>query len=97
MSDIFATSPSRRSWLSQAVHWALGQWRMFAIVSAAAAFGWGMFATWTTAIEYTNHTEFCITCHVMKDTVFQEYKKFKTFQEPVRRACRMPRLPCPAI
>jgi len=28
-----------------------------------------------TAMEATNTMEFCISCHEMKDTVFQEYKK----------------------
>lgn len=48
----------------------------------AAAFGWGVFASWISVIEYTNHTEFCITCHVMKDTVYPEYKESKHFKNP---------------
>ena len=31
-------------------------------------------AGWVTAIGHTNHTEFCITCHVMADTVHVEFK-----------------------
>jgi cytochrome c-type protein NapC len=33
---------------------------------------WGGFHT---ALEVTNTTEFCIGCHSMKDTVYQEYKE----------------------
>ena len=33
---------------------------------------WGGF---NTAMEATNTMEFCITCHEMRDTVYQEYKK----------------------
>ena len=33
---------------------------------------WGGF---NTAIEQTNRLEFCITCHEMRDNVYQEYKK----------------------
>lgn len=33
---------------------------------------WGGF---NTALEATNQLEFCISCHEMKDTVYQEYKE----------------------
>ena len=33
---------------------------------------WGGF---NTALEQTNTLEFCISCHEMRDTVYQEYKK----------------------
>ena len=33
---------------------------------------WGGF---NTALEQTNRLEFCITCHEMRDNVYQEYKK----------------------
>jgi nitrate/TMAO reductase-like tetraheme cytochrome c subunit len=61
------------------VAWLRDNRRMLLIAFAAAAVGWGVFATWITAIEYTNHTEFCITCHVMKDTVYEEYKQSSHF------------------
>jgi cytochrome c-type protein NapC len=51
------------------------RWQMLLLMSASGAIGWGMFATWLTVIEYTNHTEFCISCHVMASTVYPEYKK----------------------
>lgn len=31
---------------------------------------WGGF---NTAMEYTNHMEFCIACHEMRDHVYSEY------------------------
>ena len=33
---------------------------------------WGGF---NTAMEMTNNEEFCISCHEMKDNVYEEYKK----------------------
>src|SRR4051794_39213795 len=43
----------------------------------------------TTAIQFTNHTEFCISCHAMRDTVYQEYRKSVHFQNAsgVRAGC----------
>jgi nitrate/TMAO reductase-like tetraheme cytochrome c subunit len=76
MSDVSVISLSRQPCLTRAAHRALGQWRMLAIVVGSAALGWGVFATWTTAIEFTNHTAFCIACHVMKDTVFRECTEY---------------------
>lgn len=38
----------------------------------AGVFFWGGF---NTAMEATNQLEFCIGCHEMKNTVYQEYKK----------------------
>jgi cytochrome c-type protein NapC len=51
------------------------RWQMLLVLLASGAVGWGVFATWITVIEYTNHTEFCISCHVMGDTVYPEYQK----------------------
>lgn len=41
------------------------------------------------AIAYTSTTEFCISCHEMESTVFQEYKKTVHFNNPagVRASC----------
>jgi cytochrome c-type protein NapC len=41
---------------------------------------WGGF---NTAIEATNSLEFCISCHEMRDNVYQEYKKTIHFSNPV--------------
>jgi cytochrome c-type protein NapC len=47
---------------------------------------WGGFHT---ALEATNTLEFCIGCHEMRDTVYQEYKKTIHYQNRtgVRAAC----------
>jgi len=47
---------------------------------------WGGF---NTAVEYTNTTEFCISCHEMEDTVYQEYLKSPHYSNPagVRAGC----------
>lgn len=45
------------------------------IAVGGAGVGFAGFATWITVIEHTNHTEFCLNCHVMRDTVYEEYKK----------------------
>ncbi len=48
--------------------------------------GWGGF---NTVLEATNTMDFCIACHVMRDTVFQEYKTSPHYQNPsgVRATC----------
>ena len=42
----------------------------------------GILATTTfgVALEKTNTTEFCISCHTMKDTPYQEYKESRHFK-----------------
>jgi cytochrome c-type protein NapC len=47
---------------------------------------WGGF---NTAMEATNRLEFCIGCHEMRDTVYQEYKKTIHYSNPsgVRAIC----------
>lgn len=47
---------------------------------------WGGF---NTAMEATNTLEFCISCHEMRDTVYQEYKKTIHYQNRtgVRATC----------
>lgn len=47
---------------------------------------WGGFNTF---MEYTNTMEFCISCHEMRDTVYQEYKKSPHYQNRsgVRAVC----------
>jgi nitrate/TMAO reductase-like tetraheme cytochrome c subunit len=47
---------------------------------------WGGFNTF---MEYTNTQEFCISCHEMRDTVYQEYKESDHFLNPsgVRAIC----------
>ncbi|WP_135076321.1 NapC/NirT family cytochrome c [Terasakiella sp. SH-1] len=47
---------------------------------------WGGFHM---ALDYTNQTEFCISCHEMKDNVYEEYKRTVHYQNPsgVRAGC----------
>lgn len=49
----------------------------------SGVFFWGGF---NTAMEATNTEEFCISCHEMRDNVYQEYKKNHSLQQPDRRA-----------
>jgi trimethylamine-N-oxide reductase cytochrome c-type subunit TorC len=53
---------------------------------AVGVIGWGGF---NTAMEMTNSLEFCITCHEMRDNVYQEYKKTIHYTNPagVRAVC----------
>jgi cytochrome c-type protein NapC len=62
--------------------WALlrEHWRIALALVGAAFIGWAGFATWITVIEYTNHTEFCMTCHIMRDTVGAEFKESTHFK-----------------
>ncbi|MEZ5838964.1 MAG: NapC/NirT family cytochrome c [Hyphomicrobiales bacterium] len=81
-------------------------WRRFAlfgvpIVGAAVFFiagiiFWGGF---NTAMEATNTLGFCISCHEMEDTVYQEYKKTIHFQNRtgVRAVCSDCHVPDPWI
>ncbi len=64
---------STRSLFQRLTAWTCRNWRFGAIAGGGVVVGLVLFATWTSAIEYTNHTEFCITCHVMKETVYKEY------------------------
>ena len=47
---------------------------------------WGGFNTF---MEYTNRMSFCISCHEMRDTVYQEYKKTVHYENTsgVRAIC----------
>jgi trimethylamine-N-oxide reductase cytochrome c-type subunit TorC len=53
---------------------------------AIGVIGWGGF---NTAMEATNSLEFCISCHEMRSTVFEEYKKTIHYSNPagVRAIC----------
>jgi nitrate/TMAO reductase-like tetraheme cytochrome c subunit len=57
---------------------------------------WGGF-NW--AMEEANTLEFCISCHEMRDTVYQEYKQTIHYQNPfgVRAACPDCHVPHPWI
>lgn len=80
-------------------HWLAVLWRAFASPSARWSFGailiaggisgvvlWGGFNTF---MEYTNTLEFCVSCHEMETTVYQEYKKSPHYENAsgVRAVC----------
>ena len=50
----------------------------YSVLAIATVFFFGGIIFWggfNTAMEATNKLEFCISCHEMRDTVFQEYKQ----------------------
>ena len=59
---------------------------LLAIGFISGVFFWGGF---NTAMEATNTQEFCISCHEMRDNVYQEYKKTIHFtnRTGVRATC----------
>jgi cytochrome c-type protein NapC len=62
---------------------------LLAVVAGGMVAGvifWGGF---NTAMEATNQLEFCVSCHEMRDTVYQEYQKTIHFQNRtgVRAIC----------
>jgi trimethylamine-N-oxide reductase cytochrome c-type subunit TorC len=71
-----------------------GQWinrvRLWPVAGAVGMvvgiLGWGAF---NTALELTNTMDFCISCHEMKNTVYQEYLASPHYQNPsgVRATC----------
>lgn len=72
----FCWSPSAR--------WSFGG--IFIIGALAGILFWGGF---NTVMEYTNRLEFCVSCHEMETTVYQEYQKSVHYQNAsgVRVAC----------
>ncbi len=64
-------------------------WTLVAVLLVGAMIGvvgWGGF---NTAMEATNSLEFCVSCHEMRDNVYQEYKKTIHYQNAsgVRAIC----------
>src|SRR5579885_2639197 len=55
-------------------------WRIVAGLCAAVVVGMVLTSGWVTVIEHTNHTSFCIGCHVMADTVYPEYQQSKHYK-----------------
>lgn len=73
------------SWLwSPAQRWTRGT--VFLLGAAAGVVFWGGFNTF---MEYTNTMEFCVSCHEMRATVLEEYKKTVHYNNPagVRAIC----------
>jgi cytochrome c-type protein NapC len=70
-----AMQPQDKASLWQRLRRPSAKYSVLAIVSTFFVLGilfWGGF---NTAMEATNTLEFCIGCHEMRDTVYQEYKK----------------------
>ncbi|MHC8508922.1 MAG: NapC/NirT family cytochrome c [Rhodospirillales bacterium] len=67
-----------------AVHWSLGT--LTAAGFAAGIIFWGGF---NTVLEWTNTEKFCISCHEMRDNVYQELRSTVHFTNPsgVRATC----------
>ncbi len=59
---------------------------VFVIGGVAGIVFWGGFNTY---MDYTNTLGFCTSCHEMRDTVYQEYKKSTHYKNPsgVRAIC----------
>ncbi len=73
MSDPAATSKLKRLW--QTLRSPSARYSLLTLLGGGFIAGiifWGGF---NTAMEATNQMEFCISCHEMRDTVYQEYKK----------------------
>lgn len=64
----------------------IGQGVILTLGFIAGIVFWGGF---NTAMEATNSLEFCISCHEMRDTVYQEYKESPHYKNPsgVRAIC----------
>lgn len=64
----------------------IGQGILLTIGMVVGIIFWGGF---NTAMEATNTLEFCISCHEMRDTVYQEYKESVHYQNAsgVRAVC----------
>jgi cytochrome c-type protein NapC len=87
----------QRLWQQQKKKWYLlymptGGLLMF----AAGIFFWGGF---NTILEVTNTEDFCISCHEMRDNVYQEYKQSIHYKNPagVRATCPDCHVPRPWV
>ena len=67
---------------------------IFAVGGIAGIIFWGGFNTF---MEYTNTMSFCISCHEMRTTVYEEYKKTDHYRNPsgVRAICSDCHVPHP--
>jgi len=67
---------------------------IFVVGGLAGVIFWGGFNTF---MEYTNTMGFCISCHEMRDTVYEEYKASVHYKNPagVRAICSDCHVPRP--
>tara|TARA_R110000772_G_scaffold73216_11_gene160121 strand:+ start:18758 stop:19330 length:573 start_codon:yes stop_codon:yes gene_type:complete len=81
------------SWFTgPALRWGWGP--VFVVGGIAGIVFWGGF---NTAMEATNSLEFCVSCHEMRTTVYEEYKKTVHYKNPsgVRAICSDCHVPKP--
>lgn len=81
------------SWFTgPAVRWGWGP--VFVVGGIGGVIFWGGFNTF---MEYTNTLDFCVSCHEMRTTVYEEYKKSAHFKNPsgVRAVCSDCHVPKP--
>lgn len=66
-----------------------GRWAPGILVVGGIIAGILLWGGFNTALEVTNTTEFCISCHEMEQTVYQEYKESAHYSNPsgVRAGC----------
>ena len=71
-------------------------WSLLLVGIVAGIIFWGGF---NTAMEATNTMTFCISCHEMRDTVYQEYKETIHYKNPsgVQATCSDCHVPRPWI
>jgi len=76
-------SPARAWWARSA------GWALIATLTTGAVGGVILWLGFNHVLEYTNSLEFCISCHEMESTVYQEYKLSPHYQNPsgVRVVC----------
>lgn len=89
-----APAKPRRRWLRYTL-WGMPLFAAAAMFVTGIVF-WGGF---NTAMEATNTLGFCISCHEMEETVYQEYKKTVHYQNRtgVRATCSDCHVPDPWI
>ena len=97
MSNPTETKKSSRLW--RALRSSSARYSLLTLLGGGFIAGvlfWGGF---NTALEATNTEEFCISCHEMRDNVYQEYKETIHYKNPagVRATCPDCHVPHPWI
>ncbi|MCG6207673.1 NapC/NirT family cytochrome c [Rhodopseudomonas sp. HC1] len=71
------------------VKWMRSPWSLAPVAVLAAIAGVVIWGGFNTAMEATNTLGFCVSCHEMRDNVYQEYKKTVHYQNRtgVRATC----------
>ncbi len=87
MSNESAPGLARRGW--RLLRAPSAKWSLLSLLTVGFVTGilfWGGFHT---GLEMTNTLDFCISCHEMRDTVYQEYKETIHYsnRSGVRAAC----------